>query len=62
MDDTKPVWASKTLWGAVIAILGAAAGLLGITPEQLPSADEVVTVIGGVLAIVGRFMATKPIG
>ena len=62
MEDTKPFYASKTFWGGVLVVLAAGASLLGIEPEQLPSADEIVAIIGGVLAIIGRFNATKAIG
>lgn len=61
MDGTKTFLASKTFWGGLIAVLGAAAGLFGFSPEQLPSADEIVAIIGGVIAIIGRFTATKTI-
>lgn len=57
MNETKPFWASTTFWGGLIAVLAGLSGLFGIDPANLPSADEVVGVIGGVLAIVGRFTA-----
>lgn len=57
MNDTKHFLASKTFWGGVLVILAAGASLLGIEPSQLPSADEIVAIIGGVIAIVGRFTA-----
>lgn len=62
MEETKPFYASKTFWGGVLVIAAAGASLLGISPEQLPSADEIVAIIGGVLAIVGRFTAKTAIG
>lgn len=61
MEDTKSFLASKTFWGGLIAVLAGFAGLIGFDPAQLPSADEIVAVIGGVIAIVGRFTATKAI-
>lgn len=62
MEDTKHFLASKTFWGGLIAVVAGLAGFLGIEPQQLPSADEIVAVIGGVIAIVGRFTAKSVIG
>jgi hypothetical protein len=57
MEDEKKFYLSRTFWGGVLVILASAAGLFGLQPEQLPSADEIVAIIGGVITIIGRFSA-----
>jgi len=61
MEESKHFLASKTFWGGVIAVLAGLAGLIGFDPANLPSADEIVAVIGGAIAIIGRFTAKKTI-
>lgn len=55
--ETKHFLASKTFWGAALVLLATGANLLGFEPEALPTADEIVAIIGGVIAIIGRFTA-----
>ena len=68
----KPWWASKTIWGGIVA---AACGLLALaghqvspdtqnflTQQAVQVATAVATVIGGVLAIYGRLKAQTKIG
>lgn len=68
MDNIKSFLASKTIWGAVIAVLPAVAGLFGYTvtggdaTDAAGHANAIVTAIGGLLAIYGRVTATKRIG
>lgn len=57
--ETKHFLASKTFWGAVIAIVAAIGS--DALAMRLPSPDEIVVVIGGVIAIIGRFTAKKAI-
>jgi hypothetical protein len=65
--DTKPIWMSKTVWGAGVAILASIAGLFGYTfsPADQSVLVELVTTVltagGGLLAVYGRVVATKPI-
>ena len=68
MDDFKSLWASKTFWGGLIAVL---AGVLGFFGYQLLPDDQaalveggsaVAAAIGGVIAIWGRVKASKKIG
>ena len=65
MDDFKSLFASKTFWGGVIAVL---AGVLGFFGYELGGADQgalitmcadVVASVGGVIAIWGRVKASK---
>ena len=66
--EMKSFLMSKTIWGAVIAVLPAIAGLFGYTvtggdaTEAAGHANAIVTAIGGMLAIYGRVTATAKIG
>lgn len=75
MDDTKSLLASRTVWGAAIAILASIAGALGFAigaPEQaaalglvdqiLGEWDRLAALAGAALALYGRVKATRRIG
>ena len=68
MNDWKSIFASKTFWGAVLAVAGGIAGIWGytITPEDqqylVEGGATVVTLVGGVIAVIGRMKASKKIG
>lgn len=68
MIDTKSIFASKGVWGGVIAVLAGGAGLLGFTVTASDTSsivshiDSIVAAVGGLLAIWGRISATKKIG
>ena len=63
--DTKSIFASRGVWGALIAIIAAGGGLFGytITPDQQVQIVETVAMIaagiGGLVALWGRISATK---
>ena len=65
--ETKSMWASKGVWGGIIAVVASAAGIWGysITPADQANIVELVTSVvalgGGALAIVGRIMASKKV-
>lgn len=68
MTATKPWYQSKTVWGSVIAI---AAALLGVWDVRIEESDQARLVelivqaagaLGGLLALVGRFAASRRIG
>lgn len=67
MDGVKSIFESKTFWGAVLAVAGSIAGMLGYTfgaAEQQAVVEIVstmVSTIGSGLAIYGRVVATKAI-
>lgn len=67
MYNAKAWYASKAVWGGIIAVLAAIAGAFGyvISPElQTELAAQIVagaTAVGGVLAIYGRVKADKAI-
>lgn len=65
MDDFKSLFASRTFWGGVIAVL---AGVLGFFGYELAGPDQaalieagaaVASAVGGVIAIWGRAKASK---
>ena len=67
MPHTKPWYRSKTVWGSLIAILAA---VLGIWDVRIDADDQARLVelivqatgaLGGLVALVGRFRATRRI-
>ena len=63
----KPWYLSKTVWGSVIAILAALAGLFDVDlspADQGRAVDLIVQIVGaagGLIALLGRFRATHRI-
>lgn len=68
IPETKPWWASKTIWGGLIAVASAIAGLFGfdfgadLQQQTLDLLTQAFALIGGLLAIWGRVVAKTPIG
>lgn len=68
MDDTKSWLASRTIWGALLAIIAPLLGRYGYHIDAALQADVVTLILtligagGGVIAIIGRIKATKAIG
>jgi uncharacterized membrane protein HdeD (DUF308 family) len=68
MDEAKPLIQSKTFWGAVVALGGAALALghYTLTPADAAQAVDLLSgvagAVGGLIAIYGRVVATKKIG
>lgn len=71
MNSTKPAVASSGVWGALAVIAGAAAPIIlakaGVTSDAdqqavVAAAAQAVTLVGGILALIGRLTATKRIG
>ena len=66
--DTKSLLSSRGVWGGIIAVLAGLLGLLGydVDADMKGQAVELFSGvgagIGGVIAIVGRVLATKKIG
>ena len=58
MDGTKSILASKTFWGAAIALASTGLQAAGVT-DSSGYANDAATIIGSVLSIYGRFAATK---
>ena len=68
MSEVKTLLASKTFWGAFVAVLAGALSLFGY---QLAAEDQaqlvnavsgIAAAAGGVVAIYGRIVASKRIG
>lgn len=68
MRELKSIFASKTVWGAVVAAAPAVSGMFGITitgadvMEASRHLDSIVTAGGALLAIYGRITARSRIG
>ncbi len=67
MQTLKPWYASKTIWGSLIAVAAAIASALGfdIDPDSQKDlanvALQIVTVAGSIFAVFGRLSATSQI-
>jgi hypothetical protein len=67
LEETKPIWKSKGVWGGAIAVLAAFAGLAGyaVTPDRqaqiLEAGALIASGVGGLVAVWGRVVATKRI-
>lgn len=62
MDDVKSMLQSKTIWGALIAVLATVAQIAGFDVGDTNGlAEQVVAVLGGLLAVYGRITAVKKI-
>ena len=68
MAEAKPLIPSKTFWGAVVAVGGAALplGHYTLTPADAARAVDLLSgiagAVGGLIAIYGRVVATQKIG
>lgn len=64
MEKAKSIFASKTVWGGLIALLPAlsdmATQVAGI-PLLPPHLAATVAAVGGTLAIIGRLVAKIPV-
>jgi len=67
MEGTEPWYASKGVWGGLIAVVAGIAGVFGYTLD-VPLQTEMISIItavvasaGGILAIIGRIRASKKI-
>lgn len=67
MEDVKAWYQSKAVWGGLIAVLAAIAGVFGYTigGEDQAALVEAISaaagVVGGIMAVWGRVKATKSI-
>ena len=60
-QDPKSILESKTFWGLLIGLAIPALSKHGIIVDPTGLATDVSTLIGGVLAIYGRFTASAPL-
>lgn len=59
-EETKSFLRSRTIWGAVLAVIGAVLNASGFDTGSLNGLDgEIVTIVGGALAAYGRVKAVK---
>lgn len=64
VDFTKPWWKSKGVIGGLVAIIAGLGGLFGLDVDQAALTDillQLSAAVGGVVAVVGRFKAQKPL-
>ena len=65
--DSKSPWASRGVWGGIIALVAAILGAFGYAVGEADQAAlveigvAVAGAVGGIMAIVGRVRATKQI-
>lgn len=60
--EVKSFLQSRTIWGAILAVVGAVLNASGFETGSLNGLDgEIVTIVGGALAAYGRVKAVKKI-
>lgn len=63
MEEVKGILQSKTVWGSAIAVLATLAQIAGYDLGDTNGlAEQIVAIIGGVIAIYGRVTAVSKIG
>jgi len=63
MNDVKGILQSKTVWGAALAVLATLAQIAGYDLGDTNGlAEQIVAVVGGLLAIYGRITAVAALG
>ena len=61
-QDTKSFLQSRTIWGAILAVVGAVLNGAGFDTGSLGGLEgEIVTIVGGALAAYGRVKAVRKI-
>jgi hypothetical protein len=65
MEETKKIYESKAVIGAVVVVVSTLAGLFGYTNIDTASLEQIViavaTLVGACIAIYGRVVADKKI-
>jgi hypothetical protein len=60
--DSKPVWASKSVWGSLMVLVVAIGHIAGVDLGDAGQwADDVVLILGAGIGIYGRVKAVKKI-
>ena len=68
MAGTKAWWQSRAVWGGLVAALAGIGGLFGLNLDEVTqgmavdAAVQLATVVGALMAVIGRVRATKKIG
>lgn len=61
-QDAKSFLQSRTIWGAIISVVGAVMSAAGFDTGALDGLDaEMVVLVGGALSTYGRFKAVRKI-
>lgn len=61
--ETKPFWASQTIWSSIAVVGSSATGayLAWVGGDMAGFSAALTALVGGVNAIIGRLRATQPI-
>jgi len=69
MEDNKPWYASKGVWGSLVAMgAGIAGAIWGVSVTDADQATIVSSItaiagaVGGIIALIGRLKASKKVG
>lgn len=68
MNETKPWYLSKTIWGALVSVAATLGGMFGVPVDvggQAALTDSIlqtVSAVAGIVAILGRVSADSRIG
>ena len=68
MESSKAWYLSRTVWASLVTVAAAIGGLMGMsigaTDQALMTEAllQIVTAVGGVIAVLGRLSATEKIG
>lgn len=62
-DNSKPFWASQTIWSAIAVVGSSLAGafLAWQSGDMAAFGAALTAMLGGINAVVGRFRATGPL-
>ena len=67
MEETKKWYGSRAVWGGIIVVAVAVLNACGVSVDETTqgsltkSISDIITALGGLLAIWGRLTASKPI-
>ncbi len=68
MSGNKAWWQSRAVWGGLVAAVAGIGGLFGLNLDEASQgmvvdvAVQMATVVGALIAVIGRVRATKKIG
>lgn len=68
MENSKPWYLSRTVWASLVTVAAAVGGLMGMSigaSDQALMSEallQIVTAVGGIIAVFGRLSATDKIG
>lgn len=68
MENSKPWYLSRTVWASLVTVAAAVGGLMGMSigaSDQAMMSEallQIVTAVGGIIAVFSRLSATDKIG